>query len=74
MTLFGMNLERCGILKKQKDICKINAFDLLYHLVYFLKCFLHVLSSKIDGENIYPHSLAILHSLKFQVVPGNFFF
>ena len=40
-------------------IYEVNEFDLFFHLVQFSKCFVLVVASKIDAENIFPHFLAI---------------
>ena len=53
ITLFGIDFERCHFHKNFKSICQMNAFDLIFHLVYVFFHFEHLVSLKIyDQKNI----------------------
>ena len=65
-NIFSVIFEGVAFLKKLKNICQVNAFDLFFHLVYFLKCYVHVVCSKNAAKNIFPIFFAIFALFKLQ--------
>ena len=62
--LFSDKFEKCNIRKVRKNIPQWIAIDLIFNLVYIFLSFEHVVYSKIDAKNIFPHFFMIFALFK----------
>ena len=59
-------LDPLDLKKLIKSILRFIAFDLIFHLPYFLKCFENIELCKIYAENFFETIIAILGNSKFE--------